>query len=84
MNILRYLTGDEQLLVKDAKVVQVSAALLKAAQVRVDELQNQAIEKVGSVDDKVIVQLLMEAKGLKWILDLPENIKKLINSSEQQ
>jgi len=80
MQLSRYLTFEEQLLVKDARLVPVSAALLRAAQIKMDELQAQAIEKAGTIDQHELEMLLIRAQGLKWILELPEKIKTSINS----
>ncbi len=77
MKIADYLTIDEQLLVKEANRVPVSAALLKAAELRVKELQRQAIEKAGSIDPSELERLLLRAQGLQWLLDLPHKIRKV-------
>ncbi len=77
MKIADYLTVDEQILAKTAYQVPVSAAILKAARIKVQELQRQAVEKAGSIDPRELENLLVRAQGLQWLLDLPEKIRRV-------
>ncbi len=76
MKIADYLTVEEQILIKDADRVPVSAALLKAAKLQVEDLKKQAVEKAGSIDPQELERLLVRAQGLQWLLDLPNKIRK--------
>lgn len=80
MDIKKYLTVEEQLLLRNIRHVPAVRALLDAARRRIEELQKQAIDKAGTIEAKELEQLLIRAQGLQWIVDLPDKIEKTINS----
>jgi hypothetical protein len=82
MELARYLDVDAQLLVKNARQVPISAALIKAAEVKIKELQTQAVERAGTIDPRDLELMLVRAQGLQWIVELPDKIRKTSNNEE--
>lgn len=85
-NPRRYIDEDELtdglLAVREAEKVPAARFLLDAADRRSQELVAQAIETAGTVSPREIEILLIEAKGLRWIVNFPKNVRDKINQEQ--
>lgn len=79
MKIHKYLTTDEQLLVRDAEQVPAAKAILNAAAKRRDDLQKLATKEVGNVTPEELQRYLLEASALDNLVRLPDDVKSLSN-----
>jgi len=70
-----YNTSAELSAVMDAEKVPAASALLKAAQNREKELLEEARDKAGNEPAENTVNRLVEARGLRWLINYPEKIR---------
>lgn len=85
MNITKYITTNSDFTdISDATSIRASKAILKAVEIKRDELrdQNEDTPMESSDITKDIRYKLGMVRGLKWVLELQEHAKNFISQQE--